>query len=792
MQSIYKTTEFEKVREYLSEYAISEPGALLCKTLEPSNDIQKIQSDLDVVCAASELLRLNSVPPIENFTAMKSSVEDAKRHLKLSGEEIYDFAIILQMSRRTKKFFENSGNDIFDFLKNSLFEDKIFEDKVFKMFEPTRELKKDATPELKSLNNSLDATVSNISSKISELLSNENFRADLQETIYTKRNGRTVFAVKAESKNKNGGIVHDVSATGRTYFIEPKELTELHNREAEIKSLIVAEKERIFRMLSDEISRNIAQIELSMNILAQTDFIFAKARYAAKTDAVPAKLSKERKIVIKSLKNPVLMQVCDNIVENDFEMTEENPSIIVTGSNTGGKTVILKTVGLFVVMTKAGMCIPCFEAEIYPFQKIFADIGDEQSIIQSLSTFSSHLKNLIEMTNLADKETLIMSDEICAGTDPEEGAALAKAVLRYLRKKGAFCLITTHFGELKTFALTEPGFQNASVRFDKETLKPIYLFTQGMPGSSNAVAVAENLGLAREITEDAAKMIKENDNEVLRRSEEIEALYEKTLKDREKAEKERETAEYLKLDLQSKNEELKKNKKKILEIYRKKIDGELDDVKESVRKVLKKLKSNENRVNAVDTIRKTNLLAKKFRTTLAGEADELKDKYTDIDPETLKPGDKVIIKDLNAEAVFESFASGGKKAVIMTGNVKTTVPVAKLAVFEKSALKPKSLKLRVQKSAVKFARHDVSSTLDLRGCRYEEALEKLDVYLDKACAAGLFEVTIIHGHGTGVLKSGVRKYLEHSPYVAKFRPGEGAEGGDGVVVADLNDAPAFF
>ena len=788
MKSVVEVTEFDKVKEYISELAISEVGKMMVLNSKIYDDIETIKTQITYTTEARKLYDLNLKLPLENFSDLTTSIKDAKKRLKLSAQEIWDIANLLRNSRLVKTFLEKNQEEalFLSQIAKDLFVLKDFEDKVFDTFDSSLKVKESASTELKRLYQSLSDTLANIKSTVSKLLSDNDFTDNLRDTIYTQRDGRTVFQVKAESKNKILGIVHDVSATGQTFFIEPKELTELHNKQRETEILINIETDRILKAFSDEIGNHFEEILSTQEKLGEIDFHFAKGKYSQKTDSTPAEISQEPKIILQSMKNPVLMRVCDNVIENDFNAGKNNLCTIITGSNTGGKTVILKTVGLCVLMTKAGFHIPCSKAEIYPFKNIFADIGDQQNIIQSLSTFSSHIKNLVQMSIEADKNTLILIDEICSGTDPSEGAALAEALLEHFINKNAFCIVTTHFGDLKKLALEGNSFENASVRFDSETLKPTYQFIQGISGSSNAITIAENLGLEKEIIEQSRKIFHENSGKNIELYSQIEKMWEETAKSLENAKMNEEKTKELKSLLEQQAEELKKEKRKIISDYKKKTQVAFDSARDEIKIILKNLRENESRENAMNTIRKNSLIRKKLHDNLSEEYDALKEEYKDIDINNIKSGDKVIIKDLNQEAEFVSIVDKGKKAEILMGAVKTIIPIKKLAIFDKNIQKTKIQPLAKQKKHFEFKKQEISYTLDLRGYRYEEAMNEIETYLDTACAARLPHAIIIHGHGTGVLKKAIREYLADSPYVAKYRPGEDAEGGDGVSVVDLS------
>ncbi len=504
MNDLFEALEFDKVLSYISEYAICELGKEKCKSAILFDNLQKIESELTLTnCAKLILDKAYGVSdfPLGTYHDAKKIIQQHNTAKAIEAQDIINLTKNLSTARLIFNFLEKNSEYFTELanLRENLYINKFFEEKVENTFDNALEIKDSASVELKNLRRSKKDTEVNIRTMVTRLMSNSTFTNYLQDSIYTIRDERIVFQVKAESKNKVRGIVHDVSASGQTFFIEPQELVEINNKLREINIKIQAEKDRIISALTLEILDFADKLIRSTEQLSEFDFIFAKAKYAIKTGACMPKITNEKVIELKGMRNPVLMRVCEKIVENDFKIGEDFTSLIISGSNTGGKTVVLKTVGLAVLMAKAGCFIPAYSAEIYPFKQIFAEIGDNQNIIQSLSTFSSHMKNLVEIVNKATSETLVLIDEITAGTDPKEGATLAQTILEYIQKRGAFCLVTTHFSELKSMGYNTNGFKNASVEFDCETLKPTYRLFIGVPGVSHAIEIAENLGLKPEI-----------------------------------------------------------------------------------------------------------------------------------------------------------------------------------------------------------------------------------------------------------------------------------------------------
>ncbi len=787
-KSTEQILEFDKVLGYLSGYAVSNLGAQRCLNAQIYDDVNTIINQLLLTTQAKNILSKGLNIPLENIFDIDKTLNDAKKKLRLSEEEIINIARTLRTARLMRNFLDDCSKDYLELsqLKNSLFANKEFEDKIFNTFTPSYTVKEDATSELKRLYQTLRDTTQNVRACVSTLMQNSDFTSNLQDTVYTQRDGRTVFQVKAECKNKISGIVHDVSQSNQTYFIEPEILVGLNNKIREIEAQIRIETEKILKILSEEIGQYADEIYNSNLQLIELDFIFAKAKYSISFDGTSAKISDKKVINLKMMKNPVLIKSKDNIVENDFYIDENKNCMIITGSNTGGKTVVLKTVGLCVLMTKAGMHIPCYEAEIYPFKKVYADIGDEQSIVQNLSTFSAHMTNIVNIINHADSESLILPDEISAGTDPKEGASLAQAILEYLQKKGAFIVATTHYGELKSLAYLKSGFINASVEFNINTLEPTYKLLIGIPGASNAISIGQNLGLKEEIISNARETYfneKDNTAKVL---EELQKTQHELSDSKRIIEEKEENVKRLEQSLNDKLNEIKKEKKKNIHIYKKKYETSLDEAREEIKDILKQMREEKSEKIARRSFHRLAGIETAMRTGFRSDEDEIAEKYTPIDWQTAKIGDKVMITDLNQEVTILALPDKNKNVQIQMGQLKTKVKQNKLAVLNKNLIKHEAKAKGIFKKDFSIERRSISQTLDLRGYRCEEALDEIEAYLDKASLVNLSPVYIIHGHGTGALKQVIRDYLMNSPYVAKFRPGENAEGGDGVSVVDIN------
>lgn len=778
------TLEFDKITEKLANYAKTAQSKELCRNLRVFDDINIISSELNLTKEAKAILDSPAELPISHLTDF-SQVKYSTMHGYLSEEEIFECGKTLSTFRYIKRFLTDNSSlaPKLAELSRNITVDKDLEDKIFAAFDENLQIKHNATPELAGLYSSLGDNERNLKKTVTSLMNNPDFSKHLQENIYTTRDDRIVFQVMAPSKNKVNGIVHDVSATGRTFYVEPEQIVPLNNKIREIKSQIHAEIVRILVAFTNLIKSNIEEFIKSEKIAAEIDFHFAKARYAIRIKAIEPTLNSEKFIRLEEMRHPLLIDVALHVVANDFEIGKDCHSIVITGSNTGGKTVTIKTVGLFILMTKAGLFLPAASANIYPFKAVFADIGDAQSIQQSLSTFSSHMTNIIEILNKSDDKSFVILDEICAGTDPTEGALLAKTILEYLAQKGVTSVVTTHYGELKSLEYTNPYFKNASVEFDVATLKPTYKLLIGIPGLSNAILVASNLGLPAEIAEKAKEMLhSQKDNSIIV-VEKLQETQHKLSQELQTAQELRESTDEIKKEYEENLTHLKKDKKKTVKIIKDKFDREILEVKAEIKEIMDELRREKSEKIARRAYARLAQLEGGFKDKLSEH--EIKEEYGEIDWNTVKTGTKLTVKELNQIVELLSLPDKNGKVQVKMGNLTTKLPIKKLAPYNKSF--DNSGKYYTPNTTQNFnlKKYSVSTRLDLRGYRVEDALDSLELYLDEVSLASLQEVIVIHGHGTGALKQAVREYLSESPYVASFRPGNDSEGGDGVCVVKI-------
>lgn len=784
-QKTLSTLEFDKIKEELSKFAKFEQSKKLCLILNPYESTEKIKSEIELTREAKKILDMAKETPTD-FIADVSKIQSNAAVSYLEEEELIDLAKTLRSSRLLKRFIlDNSEeNYLLNELAQKLISDKETEDKIFEVFDENLRIKQNATPELKGLYSSLRDTEQNLRDTVNSLLNSSNFSKYLQDNIYTERDGRIVFQVIASNKTKIPGIIHDVSASAKTFYIEPAQIVPLNNKIREVKAKIHQECIKILVGLTDLIKVHLKDLLLSEKVMAQIDFHFAKGRYAVKINAIEPEITEEKNIYFENMKHPLLIAKEIEVVANNFEIGKDYNSLIITGSNTGGKTVTLKTIGLFLLMAKSGMFLPCTYAKLYPYKNVFADIGDSQSILESLSTFSSHMTNIIEILQKCDDNTFVLLDEICAGTDPVEGAVLAQGILKKLADKNVTSVITTHYGELKALEYSNPYFKNASVEFNTETLKPTYKLLIGIPGLSNAISIASNLGLDKDIVESVKNILITQKDPSVAVVEKLQQTHQKLSQNLEQAQELKETSLSIKKEYEENLNQVKKDKKKTLKNIKNKFDSEIMEARAQIKEILDELRKEKSEKIARRAYSRIAKIEQGFRNDIDDATD--KQKYIEIDWTKVVKGDVVMLKDLHQKVTVVTLPDKNKKLTVDMGSMKMQVKQDELAVLDENYKEPTKAKIPgTSFKSFELKKYSLSQTLDLRGYRVEEALDEVEDYLDKASLANLTPVYIIHGHGTGALKQAVRDFLKTSPYVAKFRVGGESEGGDGVSVVDI-------
>lgn len=778
--------EFNKITERLSEYAKNDSAAERARSLEPQSDYITVRESLEQTDAATGFSLKFGSPEIPRINPVTEQMKRLALGGALSAAELLNFAAILRGGRNLSKYSPEQTGALSGYFE-SLYSDKQMEERITSAIISEDEIADGASPALANIRRKARSAGERIKSSLDSMIRSAHYKKFLQDPIVTMRQGRYVVPVRAEHRGDVAGIVHDVSASGGTVFIEPSSVVNANNELHELEIKERAETERILAELSNEASLVSEQIKCTYDALIEIDFAFAKARFALDINAVMPKINQSGRIVIKRGRHPLIDK--KSVVPIDVTLGVDFDSLIVTGPNTGGKTVVLKTIGLFCLMTQAGLLIPAADgSEISVFKEVFADIGDEQSIEQSLSTFSAHMKNIVEIVGKAGDGTLVLFDELGAGTDPVEGAALATAVLEYVRGRGAKCACTTHYSELKLYALSTEGVQNGACEFDVETLSPTYRLLVGVPGKSNAFAISSRLGLSEDIIDRARDMLSDESvkfEDVLSSIEENRAAAEEAKRIQEEARRE---IEMLRAELKREREKITLGKDKIYDRARQKAEKIITGAREEVERMLEEIRRAQTEAEAAEARRvigevKRELDLKRKKNVPPASRGQKK-KRGDVNINTLLPGQEVIISDLGDRGSVISVNKKDETVLVQVGIMKITSEIKNLELASPSKEKP-SYTASAPRHSRGLMREAAKSEVDLRGLTLEEALDKTDKFLDDAVLGGLSTVSIIHGKGTGVLRSGIQDMLRRHPHVKSYRLGRYGEGENGVTIAEL-------
>lgn len=789
-QKVLRTLEYNKIVERLAEYAFGADTKERCLSLLPSTSLSEItnaqQQTKDAMNRSLKKGRLDC----SGIKPLSSAIRRVEIGGTMNIEELLGLCKLLETTRRVKAYGRKERED---FPSDSLSE--LFDgleplsplcDEIRRCIISVDEISDDASSNLKSIRRSIRSTGDRIHAQLNQMLNNQNVRNCLQDFVITMRNGRYCLPVKAEAKSQITGMVHDQSSSGSTLFIEPMAVVNLNN---ELKELSIKEQDEIaviLATLSAKAGEYIPAIETDYQILTELDFIFAKAAYALEYNGITPHFNTERKIRILKGRHPLLD--AKKVVPIDISLGSDFDQLVITGPNTGGKTVSLKTVGLLTLMGQAGLPIPSGDrSELAVFDDIFADIGDEQSIEQNLSTFSSHMTNIIHILKEANEHSLVLFDELCAGTDPTEGAALAVSILSYFHSRGIRTMATTHYSEIKIYALTTSGIENACCEFDIETLSPTYRLLIGIPGKSNAFAISKKLGLSDTLIEDARTRISSNEQNFEDLLSDLEAS--RITIEKEQAEINRYKSEIaaLKQQLKNKQEKLDESRDAILRKAKEEANQILQEAKDTADEAIRNF-------NKYGTTRPSIQEMEKQRTNIrekmaANEKKSSKEKDTAIYnpkvPKKLRIGDSVKVLSMNLTGTVHSLPNAKGDLFVQMGILRSQVNIKDLVLIEDAAPGSKKYaktgagKLKMSKSA------SVSTEINLIGKTVDEAIALLDKYLDDAYLAHLPSVRIVHGKGTGALRSAVQSHLKRQSYIKSFHLGEFGEGDAGVTIAEF-------
>lgn len=789
-QKVLRTLEYNKIVERLAEYAFGADTKERCLSLLPSTSLSEItnaqQQTKDAMNRSLKKGRLDC----SGIKPLSSAIRRVEIGGTMNIEELLGLCKLLETARRVKAYGRKEREDIPSDSLSELFDGleplSPLCDEIRRCIISVDEISDDASSNLKSIRRSIRSTGDRIHAQLNQMLNNQNVRNCLQDFVITMRNGRYCLPVKAEAKSQITGMVHDQSSSGSTLFIEPMAVVNLNN---ELKELSIKEQDEIaviLATLSAKAGEYIPAIETDYQILTELDFIFAKATYALEYNGITPHFNTERKIRILKGRHPLLD--AKKVVPIDISLGSDFDQLVITGPNTGGKTVSLKTVGLLTLMGQAGLPIPSGDrSELAVFDDIFADIGDEQSIEQNLSTFSSHMTNIIHILKEANEHSLVLFDELCAGTDPTEGAALAVSILSYFHSRGIRTMATTHYSEIKIYALTTSGIENACCEFDVETLSPTYRLLIGIPGKSNAFAISKKLGLSDTLIEDARTRISSNEQNFEDLLSDLEAS--RITIEKEQAEINRYKSEIaaLKQQLKNKQEKLDESRDAILRKAKEEANQILQEAKDTADEAIRNF-------NKYGTTRPSIQEMEKQRTNIrekmaANEKKSSKGKDTAIYnpkvPKKLRIGDSVKVLSMNLTGTVHSLPNAKGDLFVQMGILRSQVNIKDLVLIEDAAPGSKKYaktgagKLKMSKSA------SVSTEINLIGKTVDEAIALLDKYLDDAYLAHLPSVRIVHGKGTGALRSAVQSHLKRQSYIKSFHLGEFGEGDAGVTIAEF-------
>ena len=785
MNKHYKALELDKILNMLQECAVSEGAKVKAVETQPENNLEKAKKLIQKTDDAYKLISGFSTPPFSGTKDVTAPLSRAASGGMLNNSELLRIGGVLKNVTAIKEWRSHSEgiSTSIDGLFANLYENKRLADKIFTCIRNEEELNDNASDTLFSIRRKITSISNSIREKLEKITRSSSTQKYLQDSIVTQRNGRYVVPVKSEYKGEVAGLVHDTSATGSTVFIEPMAVVEANN---EIKILRREEAEEIERILF-ELSAECAEVKESILnslwILTELDYIFAKAKLAQKMNASKPLLNDNCYIELRNARHPLLDK--NSVVPINVTLGKDYKMLVITGPNTGGKTVTIKTIGLITLMAECGLLIPCSEgSEIAVFTNVFSDIGDEQSIEQSLSTFSSHIKNIVSILEIVDNNSLVLLDELCSGTDPIEGAALAASILESFRKFGATLAATTHYAELKAYALDTDGVSNACCEFDVKTLAPTYRLLVGVPGKSNAFAISSKLGMDESVIKRAKSMITEENNRFERVIEELQSKQKEYDDKIQKAETALKTANQKADEVNKKTEALRKEYNEQIENAKAQARIIADNARIEANRLLDELQKLKKQ-GTKEAAAKAEMEARKSFNKLdeiSSSGDKFNDNYKL--PRPLKIGDTILMPDTNTKAVVLTLPDNKNKIQVQAGIMKIKIPADNVRLVEEKKVNiPKSVVRRTGVDSKKT--RSASLEIDVRGMTVDEATMDIDRFIDNAVLGSMNQFTIIHGKGTGALRKGIHTFLRNHQNVRTFRVGLFGEGENGVTIVEL-------
>lgn len=792
MNKYFEKLELQKILELLSNECSNETTKKMALNIEPCTDIDLVRNEISKTSCALELAIKYGTPVFYNFKNVVPSVRRAESGAALSLSELIEIKRMLQQIGMLSDWYrevENKENPIDSYFER-LFPNKHLASELEAAIIDSETVADDASPTLASIRKKIRNSELKIRDTLDKMIKSQNVQKYLQDQIITMRDGRFVLPVRTEHKGQVSGLVHDTSSTGSTLFIEPMAVVEANNDIRILKGEEQDEIHRIILALSGEVSEFAEQLVSGFDASCELNLIFAKSELAAKMNACEPEINDDSLIVLRKARHPLIDK--EKVVPIDFSIGEDYDTLMITGPNTGGKTVVLKTVGLLTLMTMCGLLIPVSDgSSICIYHNILVDIGDQQSIEQDLSTFSSHMNNVIEILDKADYNSLVLLDELGSGTDPIEGAALAVAIIERLRSQGATVVNTTHYQELKMYAINTDKVENASCEFNVDTMQPTYRLIIGTPGKSNAFSISKRLGVPEDVIRYAKSLVSDDNRKfehIIDRLEKIRLEYENNNKE---ALKNKIESENIKAELVKERERFYDEKEDELEKARIRSADIVNRVqKESQALIdeLEKLRKEKDSADFSNRALKARQDQRRVMNSLYLEANPVSESRNDdyVLPRPLKKGDNVLIVDSNRKAILVSEPDSKGQCFVQAGIMKMKVDASKLRLIEKTqpVKQPKHSGVSTKGVESRMTRK-VQSELDIRGYASDEGVYEVDNFLDAAVMSGISIVTIIHGKGTGVLKNAVRAHLKKHPHVKSSRRGLYGEGEDGVTVVEL-------
>ena len=784
-----RTLELDRVLEILSENCVTDEGKDRAKKLLPSSDAEDVRALLQETSDACHLVELKGAPSMRDVKDVKDSLLRADRGGSLSTRELLRIAGVLRAARTVKAYGDGEGEATgsLDRYFWGLTPNKYLEDRIYGAIISEEEIADSASPALSDIRRHMRVTGAKVRESLQKIISSPTYSKYLREPIITMRGDRYVVPVRSEFKNQVPGLVHDVSSSGGTFFIEPMQAVNANN---ELRELLIKEKkeiERILAELSAEAAAHRETIGESYDNLIALDLIFAKARISYSMKAMCPEVREDGSVHLNRARHPLIDK--KTVVPISVRLGEDFDTLVITGPNTGGKTVTLKTIGLLTLMAECGLHIPASDGStVSVFSEIFADIGDEQSIEQSLSTFSSHMKNIVEITERCGEGSLVLFDELGAGTDPAEGAALAMAVIEFCRKLGAKIAATTHYGELKLYAMRTEGVLNASCEFDVETLRPTYRLLIGIPGRSNAFAISQRLGLSSLIIDDAKSLVDENDVNFEEVLSQLDAQRQAMEQARIEAEQMRLEMEKTKAQSDEMSREIRQERDKAVTKARAEAQRIIDDARRQVNIAMDEIKQMKKQLKDAGAVEDLNARQAELRrglndaeSRIGGEKQEPEKKVSARDP---KAGDTVELLKLGTRATVLQVNKDGTLQ-IQAGIMKLNVKPSEVYLLPEQETQS-NVKKFVERANRELSTMAAATEVDLRGMSSDEAINALDIFIDQALRGHLSTVRIIHGKGTGVLRKAVQQHLKRMKRVKSVRLGVYGEGEDGVTIAELD------